>query len=102
MWMAAKLVNVDRNTPMLLPPDLREWLPSDHIVHFIIESVETLDLRGFRVNERGSGSPQYPPSMMLALLIYSYATGRFSSREIEATSYHDVTLALRVDRLVEG
>ena len=52
--MSAKLVNVDRNTPMLLAPDLREWLPADHIVHFIIESVEGLDLRGFRVNERGS------------------------------------------------
>lgn len=90
--MGAKLVNVDRNTPMLLAPDLREWLPSDHIVHFIIESVDSLDLKGFRINERGSGSAQYPPSMMLALLIYSYATGRFSSREIEAGTYHDVAL----------
>lgn len=90
--MGAKLVNVDRNTPMLLAPDLREWLPSDHIVHFILESVDSLDLKGFRVNERGSGSAQYPPSMMLTLLIYSYATGRFSSREIEAGTYHDVAL----------
>jgi transposase/peptidoglycan hydrolase-like protein with peptidoglycan-binding domain len=77
---------------MLLAPDLREWLPADHIVHFIIESVEGLDLRGFRVNERGSGSAQYPPAMMLALLIYSYATGRFSSREIQAATYHDVAV----------
>ena len=90
--MAAKFVVVDRNTPMLLPQDLREWLPGDHIVHFILESVESLDLRGFRVNERGSGSAQYPPGMMLSLLIYSYATGRFSSREIQAASYHDVAV----------
>ena len=77
---------------MLLATDLREWLPADHIVHFIIESVESLDMRGFRVNERGSGSEQYPPSMMLSLVIYSYATGRFSSREIEAGTYHDVAM----------
>lgn len=70
--MSAKFVNVDRNTPMLLAVDLREWLPSDHIAHFIIESIESLDLHGFRVNERGSGSAQYPPSMMLALLIYGH------------------------------
>ncbi len=75
--MGAKFVNVDRNTPMLLAPDLREWLPSDHIVHFIIESVDPPDLKGFRINERGSGSAQYPPLMMLALVIYSYATGLF-------------------------
>lgn len=90
--MSAKFITVDRNTPMLLATDLREWLPADHIVHFIIESVETLDLNGFRINERGSGSAQYLPSMMLALLIYSYVTGRFSSREIEAATHHDVAM----------
>jgi transposase len=56
---------------MLLPPDLREWVPEDSMVHFIIDAVESLDIQGFSVNERGSGSPQYPPSMMLALLAHS-------------------------------
>jgi hypothetical protein len=51
---------------MLLPPDLREWVPEDSMVHFIIDAVESLEIQGFTVNERGSGSPQYPPSMMLA------------------------------------
>ena len=35
--MGAKFVNIDRDTPMLLPPDLRDWLPEDHMVHFILE-----------------------------------------------------------------
>jgi len=83
---------VDRNTPMLLPVDLREWLPKDHIVHFILDAIETLDLKGFRVNERGTGSEQYPPSVMLSLLVYCYATGRFSSREIETATYGDVAV----------
>ena len=62
------------------------------MVHFVIDAVETLDIRGFFINEEGSGSPQYPPSMMLALLVYSYATGRFSSREIEQATYYDVAV----------
>ena len=90
--MGATFVTVDRETLMLLPPDLREWVPEDHMVHFIIDAVESLDIQGFTVNDRGSGSPQYPPSMMLALLVYSYATGRFSSREIEQSTYYDVAI----------
>ncbi len=90
--MSANFVNIDRDTPMLFPPDLRDWIPEDHIVHFIIDAVETLDLKNFSVNKRGCGSAQYPPEMMLSLLIYCYATGRFSSREIEQATYYDVAI----------
>ena len=51
-----------------------------------------LPLHGFRVNQRGSGNDQYPPSMMLSLLIYCYATGRMGSRQIEAATYTDVAV----------
>lgn len=90
--MAAKFVNIDRSTRMLLPPDMRDWLPEDHLVHFIIETVESLDTGAFKTNVRGTGNAQYPPSMMLALLTYCYATGRFSSREIEQASHFDVAV----------
>ena len=90
--MAARFVNIDRNTPMFLPPDLRDWLPENHIVHFIIDAVGQLNLNSFKINNRGSGSEQYPPSMMLVLLIYCYATGRFSSRAIESATYSDVAV----------
>lgn len=90
--MAAKFVNVDRDTPMMFPPDLREWLPEDSMVHFIVDTVDMLDVRNFEINERGSGSAQYPPKMLLSLLIYCYATGRFSSREIELATHHDVAV----------
>jgi transposase len=90
--MSARFVNLDRQTPMLLPCDLRDWVPADHIVHFILDAVEELPLSHFHVNHRGTGSEQYPPSMMLALLIYSYATGRFGSRTIEAATYSDVAV----------
>jgi transposase len=49
-------------------------------------------MNGFKVNDRGSGSEQYPPEMMLALLVYSYATGRFGSRTIEAATHTDVAI----------
>ena len=58
--MAARFVNVDRNTPMLLPPDLRDWVEEDDLVHFIIEAVDRLPLEIFQVNHRGSGTDQFP------------------------------------------
>lgn len=77
---------------MLLPADLRDWVAEDDLVHFIIECVEGFDLRAFAINERGSGSEQFPPAMMLGLLIYSYANGVFSSRRIEGATYRDVAM----------
>lgn len=90
--MSAKFVNVDRDTPMLLPCDLRDWVKDNDLAGFILEAVEATDLRGARVNHRGTGSAEYPPSMMLALLIYCYATGVFSSRKIERASYDSVSV----------
>jgi transposase len=90
--MATRFVTVDRDTPMLLPPDLREWVPEDDMVHFVIEAVAELHRPTLKVNRRGSGSEQYPPKMMLALLIYCYANGIFSSRRIERATWRDVAV----------
>lgn len=92
--MATRLVPIDRDTPLLLPPNLRDWVPAEHLVHFIIDAVEALDLRQVKVNTRGTGSEQYPPHLLLALLIYSYATGSFSSRRIERSTYDSVPVRL--------
>ena len=92
--MPARYVTVDRETPMLLPPDLRDWVPAGHLVHFVIDAIGELDVRMARVNEQGSGSEQYPPAMMLGLLIYSDATGVFGSRRIEQTTYENVAVRL--------
>jgi len=77
---------------MLLPADLREWVPEDDLVHFVIGAVDTMRVPGLRVNERGSGSKQYPPRMMLALLVYCYANGVFGSRRIERATYRDLAV----------
>lgn len=90
--MPARFVNLDRQTPMFLPCDLRDWLPVGHVVHFILEAVEQIPTAHFHANHHGTGSEQYPPTMMLALLIYCYATGRFGSRTIEAATHSDVAV----------
>lgn len=92
--MATRFVSVDRNTPLLLPPDLRDWVPADHLAHFVIDAVEALDLRQVQVNTRGTGDAQYPPTMLLSLLVYSYATGTFGSRRIEQSTYDNVAVRL--------
>ena len=88
--MSERFVRVDRDTPMLMPPSLQEWLPEGHLAHFVVETVALLPLHGFQVNTRGTGHAQFPPSMMLALLVYNYAVGRMSSRQIEKATYEDV------------
>jgi transposase len=90
--MSARFVNIDHDSPMLLPPDLRDWVTSEHMVHFIIDAVKALDLSLARINSRGTGHAQYPPAMMLGLLIYCYATGTFSSRRIETLTYENVAV----------
>jgi transposase len=92
--MATRFVSIDRDTPLLLPPNLRDWVPVDHLVHFILDAVEALDLRQVKVNPRGTGSEQYPPHMLLGLLLYSYATGTFGSRRIEQSTYDSIPVRL--------
>jgi transposase len=92
--MAARFVTVDYDTPLILPPNLREWVPAGHLAHFILDAVEEMDLRQVKVNDRGTGSPQYPPRMLLALLLYCYATGLFSSRRIEQATLDSVPVRM--------
>jgi transposase len=77
----------DRATPYLLPPSVDEWLPENHLARFVVEVVEQLDLSSMTRAYRGTGSAAYHPAMLLALLIYGYASGTYSSRRIEAATY---------------
>jgi transposase len=90
--MALRLKKTDRNTPLLLPPDLRDWVAEDDWVHFVIHAVERLPLSTFALNHKGCGDEQYSPHTLLALLIYCYANGLFSSRRIERATYRDVAV----------
>ncbi|MDQ3646287.1 MAG: transposase, partial [Actinomycetota bacterium] len=85
-------VSCDRDQQFLMPPSLDEWLPKDHLARFVIEMVEVLDLSAFYARRRadGWGRAAYDPKMMVALLIYAYATGTRSSRKIETRLVEDV------------
>jgi transposase len=81
---------IDRRTGFLLPPSVDEWLPERHLARFVVEVIEKLDLSQMTGAYRGSGSACYHPAMLLALLVYGYATGVFSSRKIERATFDSV------------
>ena len=77
---------------LLLPPDVREWLPEGHLAHHVSDLVDGLDLTAFYVPYEGDGrrNAPYEPRMMLKVLVYAYATGVFSSRRVARKLEEDV------------
>jgi transposase len=90
--MAKAFRPVLRDQPMLLPVDMREWLPSDHLVWFVLDTVDVLDVSGFEHSRHrgGAGAAGYDPRMLLGLLIYAYCHGVRSSRQVERLCHTDV------------
>jgi transposase len=77
---------------LLLPVDMREWLPEDDLVFVVLDAVAALDLGEFRRRYRadGHGRAAFDPEMMVALLLYGYCQGERSSRVIEKRCVRDV------------
>jgi transposase len=94
--MAYNFLRGDRDQPFLLPPDLRDWLPTDHLAWCVLDVVDQLDLgpflRAYRAD--GHGHPAYQPKTLLGVLLYGYAIGVRSSRQIQRRCTED--LAFRV------
>ena len=90
--MPQNFLTCDRDQPLLLPPDLRDWLPEDHLAWFVIEAVEELDLEPFygAYRQDGHGASAHEPRMMVGLFAYAYAVGERSSRGIERRCREDV------------
>lgn len=76
----------------LFPQDMKQWLPEDDLVYFMVDVVKGLDLNGiYRPYEfERRGQPPCNPTMMVTLLIYAYAIGLPSSRKIEQATYHSI------------
>ena len=77
---------------LLLPPDLREWLPEGHVAYFILDLLGELDLSEIYASYDGSkgGRPGFDPRLMVGLLLYAYCQGVASSRKIEKATYESV------------
>jgi transposase len=78
---------------LLLPPDMRSWLPEGDVALFVSDVVDQLDLSAiyaaYEIGE-GRGQPPYHPAMMVKLLLYGYCIGTASSRKLERATYRDV------------
>ncbi|MBA4158733.1 MAG: transposase, partial [Gemmatimonadetes bacterium] len=81
--MAKTFRSYEPDQLLLLPPSLREWLPGNHLVYFLSDVVEALDLSAIHASygeERGY--PPYHPLLMVKILLYGYARGVYSSRRL--------------------
>lgn len=84
------------NQTFLLPPSPSEWLPENHLVYFVSDIIDRLDLEKFYARYEGDGrrNQPYDPAMLVKVLVYGYATGVFSSRKQAKKLYEDVAFRL--------
>jgi transposase len=94
--MAYNFRACDRDQAFLLPLDVRDWLPADHLAWFILDVVDQLDLGPFLTAYRadGHGRAAYHPRMLLAVLLYAYCSGVRSSRQIERRCHEDIAFRI--------
>ncbi len=86
----SNFILTDRQTDYLLPPSVDDWLNEDHLARFVVEVVDQLDLSNLTRQYAGRGSKAHHPATLLAILVYGYATGVFSSRRLERATYDSV------------
>jgi transposase len=102
MWRDSAMSKTYRdwvpNQSYMFPPSPQDWLPEDDLVYFILDTVATIDLTPiFAHYERElRGQPPFHPRMMVALLLYCYATGTRSSRKIMRRCRTDVACRIIV------
>lgn len=78
---------------LLLPPDMRSWLPEGDVALFVSDVVDQWDLSAISAayeSGEGRGQPPYHPAMMVKRLLYGYCIGLTSSRKLERATYRDV------------
>src|SRR5215217_8745546 len=94
--MGPSFIVCDREQSFLMPPDVREWLPDNHLAWFVLAAVEEMDLWPFDAAYRvdGRSRPAYEPAMMVALVLYAYARAIRSSRAIERACEEDVAFGV--------
>ena len=86
----SNFIPTDRKTDYLLPPSVDDWLTQDHLARFVVEIIDGLDLSNLTRQYAGRGSKAHHPATLLAILVYGYSTGIFSSRKLEMATYDSV------------
>ncbi len=92
----------DRDQQFLMPPDMRDWLPPDHLVWTVLEVIDQVDTSAFhRLSRRGgAGRAGFDPDVLLAVLVLGYCTGQRSSRQLERLCAQDVGFRVASGNLV--
>jgi transposase len=90
--MGQNFISADRGEVLLMPPCLADWLPEEHFVWTVLGAVDQMDRSGFfgAYRANGQGRAAYDPAVVLGLLLYAYASGISSSRQIERCCEVDV------------
>ena len=90
--MEKRYKSYDPTQSLLFPPNIKDWLPEDHLAYFVDDVVDQLDLSEIEaVYEKDTrGQPPYNPRMMTKVLLYGYCTGIFSSRRIQKALIEEV------------
>ncbi len=86
----SNFILTDRKTDYLLPPSVDDWLTQDHLARFVVEVIDGLDLSNLTRQYAGRGSKAHHPATLLAILVYGYCTGVFSSRKLEMATHDSV------------
>jgi transposase len=88
--MSQKFKQPDYEATLNTPISLGEALPANHLAHFVVDIIAQLDLSKIYGRYKSMGGVAIAPEVLLALLFYGYATGKFSSRKIEKATYEDL------------
>ena len=88
--MTRKFKTVDYEATLDQTVSLREVLPANHLARFVVDVIAELDLTCIYERYGLRGGEAYAPALLLALLFYGYATGVFSSRKIERSTYESL------------
>lgn len=84
----------DRSQTMLMPYDMSEWLPGDHLARFVIDITDRMDFSGIYARYTGKGKQPYDPKLLVSLLFYSYSTVEYCiyiCLMTQVTSSHEIS-----------
>jgi transposase len=103
--MAHQFKPVDRESEMLLPHNMLDWVPEGHAVRVVIGTVERLATRDLAARlvpptPKGSaaGPARYDPVMLLTVWMYAYLRGVLSTRAVEDRCRYDATFRVTCGR----
>lgn len=90
MSMPRVFYRADYETTLTQTITIGEVLPEHHLARFLVRQIATWDLSALYAQYADDGGPPFAPELLLAILIYGYMTGVFSSRKLETATYESI------------